>query len=101
MRAHIVRVVVFRVNHCTFPVLQLLLNLVRVHNVHALVSIMEVVACAQDTTFVVALQLGLGRTLRHAATLVVQSRHVQALSLAKLVGNGTLTRLILHHIDLG
>lgn len=67
--------------YSTFPVLQLLLDFVGIYNVHALVSIMEVVRTRQDT-LVVHLQLGLRWTLSHAAALVVESRHLQALSLA-------------------
>ena len=47
-----------------------------------------------------ALQLGLRRTLCHAATLIVQSRHLQTLRLAELIRYRPLPRLILHHIYL-
>lgn len=60
---------------------------------------MEMVGARQDA-LVVHLQLGLRRTLCHAATLVVQSGHLQALCLTELVRDRTLPWLILYHIYL-
>lgn len=83
----------------TFPVLQLLLDFVSVHDVHALVPVVEVIRAGQNA-LVVSLQLRLRGALRHATTLVVQGRHLQALRLPELVCDRALTRLVLHHIYL-
>lgn len=50
--------IILRFQNCAFPLLQLLFNFVCVHNVHALISVMEMVAAAQNAqAIVVSLQL--------------------------------------------
>lgn len=95
--------VVIRFQHSTFPILQLLFDFVGIDNVHALVSIMEVVPATRQNALVVpALQLRLRGALGYAPAIVVQGWHLQALrSLTQLIGNGALARLVLlHHVYL-
>ena len=89
------------------PVLQFIFDFICIHNVHTLVSIMEMIsrayhvaASALDASLQTD-ELSLRGTLRHDPPLVLYVRHAEILALTELVRDRTLTPLILHHVNFG